>query len=975
MLKNNEKKSYKLKSLKTVKEQSQEKKPKFKKVGSYLELSCAQDRSILSKTENDSENLGEVEVETLENEQKPFFLDRVVDHFNKCWIYYAAPILIFALFMAVLYAFEIYPFSTDCMSNYDLLAQICPFIEHFYDVFSGKSSLFYSTAIMGGADVFGTLAYCCVSPFTFLFLLFGEGNVYYAVSFVLPLKLACVSISAIFFLRKSFKSIPDYVVLILSLLYAYCGYMFVANTYINWVDFLIYMPFVVMGFKRLVKEKKIRYFSIAYALMVYTCFSISSFAMILIFLIFVAYAFIVLEGEERWDVLAKSCISLVLVVAMCLPLMVPAFVAYAKSGRNTGLFENMANNLDAGHLYAKLSYILSDTLCLFCSIVYFIRFGVKDKKNKFLLFTGILIMLPVLIDEVNNLLNAGSYMSYALRFGFLNATYMLYLTGSLLNTLKERVGKPTILRTVCTVLFISFAVIAVLYIMNFNGDILEENLYDFSSMFAHSVGGLEVIAVIAAVIGGLLLIGSLLYYFRLTSLKTITYVLIAVFAVQISFYNIHLVKGNSFTPVRYEQFNAISDIIKENYESEEDGYYYRIKDYDDAITNVASFTTHTNCFSVFSSVIDADNFVAPTFFGYDGNDVNCMKSSGGLYFGDSLLGYKYYFIHNDQKFHRSQNRSYNTLLKDTEQSYFQGVRNELCFPNAYTTSSGDLNFVGSYYDDLQKLYSFLGGEGELFVDYDISPFKINYNETTKVYTVKVFLEEEGQWYMTHDFPEEYDIYYAYSNYSESNRFALTDDTIINFNYHLKAPLSYFYLYIKDYGDETSLTPATIAEYCKGRLLPLEKIEKLNELLQSRAAKYKIENGNKFVVSANAEDDETYLFMNYVAIDGFDIKVNGKDAEFIDNGLKFMLVKLEKGQNDVVIKYSSPYIKYGLVGIVLSAIIIFLLWLAYKKFPKVYETFRRPICVLAVTLAFAVTAFFIIYPSSLFFVKLFKLLIL
>ncbi len=971
MLKDNEKKSYRTSQLKVIKKSKGEAKPKYQKVGAYYELSYTKDRSLLVKQDFSCEKESVQEIV----EPKPFFLDRLTAHFNSCWIYYIAPILIFALFMAVLYSFNIYPFSTDCMSNYDLLAQICPFIEHFYDVFNGKSSLFYSTAIMGGADVFGTLAYCCVSPFTFLFLLFGQGNVYYAVSFVLPLKLSCVAISAMFFLRKSFKNIPDYVVLIVSLLYAYCGYMFVANTYINWVDFLIYMPFVVLGFKRLVKEKKIRYFSIAYALMVYTCFSISSFAMILIFLIFVAYAFIVCEGEERWEVLAKSCISLVLVVAICLPLMVPAFVAYAKSGRNTGLFENMANELDATHLYAKMSYIFSDTLCLFCSIVYFIRFGVKDKKNKFLLLTGVLIMLPVLIDEVNNLLNAGSYMSYALRFGFLNATYMLYLTGALLNSLKERAKKPTILTTVCTVLFASLAVIAVLYIMTFNSDILEENLYDFSSIFAHSVGGLEVIAVVAGVIGGLLIIGSLLYYFKLTSLKAITYVLIAVFSVQISFYNIHLVKGNAFNPVRYEQFNAISDIIKENYESEEDGYYYRIKDYDDAITNVASFTTHTNCFSVFSSVIDADNFVAPMFFGYDGNNVNCMKSSGGLFIGDSILGYKYYYIHNDRsEYHRSTRRTYNELLKDTQQSYFQGVKNEICFPNAYTTKSGDLKFSGSYYDDLQKLYNFLGGEGELFEDYEISPFKITYNETTKVYTIKVYLVAEGQWYLTHDFPEEYDIYYAYSNYNESNRFKLEEDTVINFNYHEEAPNSYFYLYVKDYGDDTSLTQAKIAEFCKGRLLPLAKIEELNELLHSRAAKYKIENGNKYVVSATAEDDETYLFMNYVAIDGFDIKVNGKDAEFIDNDLKFMLVKLEKGRNDVVIQYSSPYIKYGLVGVCLSAIIIFLLWLGVKKFPKVYKMFRNTICVMAVALAFAITAFFIVYPSTLFFFKLFKLLI-
>ena len=65
-------------------------------------------------------------------------------------------------------------FGSYSLSSYDLHAQVAPFIEHFFDVIDGKSSLFYSYAIAGGADVFGTLAYCCISPFTFLFLFFAK---------------------------------------------------------------------------------------------------------------------------------------------------------------------------------------------------------------------------------------------------------------------------------------------------------------------------------------------------------------------------------------------------------------------------------------------------------------------------------------------------------------------------------------------------------------------------------------------------------------------------------------------------------------------------------------------------------------------------------------------------------------------------------------------------------------------------------
>jgi hypothetical protein len=42
-----------------------------------------------------------------------------------------------------------------------------------------------------------------------------------------------------------------------------------------------------------------------------------------------------------------------------------------------------------------------------------------------MLVAGVLTLLPTIVDESMNLLNMGSYMSYALRFGFLNALYFL----------------------------------------------------------------------------------------------------------------------------------------------------------------------------------------------------------------------------------------------------------------------------------------------------------------------------------------------------------------------------------------------------------------------------------------------------------------------------------------------------------------------------------------------------------------------
>ena len=117
-------------------------------------------------------------------------------------------------------------------------------------------------------------------------------------------------------------------------------------------------------------------------------------------------------------------------------------------------------------------------------------------------------------------------------------------------------------------------------------------------------------------------------------------------------------------------------------------------------------------------------------------------------------------------------------------------------------------------------------------------------------------------------------------------------------------------------------------------------------------------------------------MNYVAIDGFTATVNGHKAELIDNGLNFMLVKLDKGENEVVISYSSPYIFYMLIGIALGAAIVALVWLLTKKLKRdglVYAVLAKIVNIAAYVIAAGVFGFFIAFPTGVFLVKLIALL--
>ena len=153
------------------------------------------------------------------NTKKNFGI-RLSEFLDKNYALFFAPLMAFIMYVAALYIYDVYPFGEKyTAASYDLSAQICPFIEHLFDVLDGKSTLTYSYAIVGGADVTGTFLYFFVSPFSFLFLVFGDGKVAHASSIVMIFKVMTVAFSGAWFTKKVFKDVPDYIAVAFGIIY------------------------------------------------------------------------------------------------------------------------------------------------------------------------------------------------------------------------------------------------------------------------------------------------------------------------------------------------------------------------------------------------------------------------------------------------------------------------------------------------------------------------------------------------------------------------------------------------------------------------------------------------------------------------------------------------------------------------------------------------------------------------------------
>lgn len=898
-----------------------------------------------------------------------------------------APVLVMLLYTVGLRIYDVYPFGSKyTAASYDLSAQICPFIEHLFDVLDGKSTLTYTYALAGGVDVTGTFLYFFISPFSFLFLIFGDGKVMYASSIVMLCKLAAVAASGAWFAQKLFKGIPDYVCVGVGVVYAYCGYTFVASTYISWVDFLIYMPLCAGAFRHFVKTDKFLPFAILMACCIYTCFSIACFSMFTVFPALVVYALFCVKKERRHKFIAYLCLSFFLAVVIALPVLLPALASYMNGGRGGGLFDKFWKGFDeissAGipskfdssefvdswttSVYRKWSYILSDSVFLALTVVWFFRKGLKDPFAKFMLVAGVFTLLPTIVDEAMLLMNMGSYMSYALRFGFLNALY--FLGGACLGLegicMKKRcaydgtplfepsaespqeeelvvvnergrdalkAGKPVKIKkartetayNICSCLLIAIGLLAAVllglilwaswYVTTDSGAAFVEKygsalpvlewLKNVPVSYAHSTGGVEVVAILFGIVSVVMIIGGFLVANKRVSPRLLSFVMIAVVGGQVCVYNNQMVVGNRSTQqTTLAKYQTLADSLNET----DDGYF-RVKDYgklgadengksflSNVWTACAPLVGNTNSFTVFSSMIDEDNFITYMLFGYQGNGTNSYKGqhdrknryNRGEAFGDAFLGYKYFFVPGGDTWKEVNGLSYTEKVMTTdengdeiqmnEQGYYV-FENTSVFPSAYRVKDGEFRFV--------------------------SPNTAN------------------------------------STYRKQNQAAL-----------------YEFLCGEKPTASTSEGAVSVAS-----------VKECSEYLWERAAESVTVEAGKITVQITAEADEC-LFMNFVASTGYAVTVNGKKAELIDNDLKFLSVALEEGENEVVFTYSSPYTKYFVIGTGAALVVLCAAAFVLKK-TKIVDYVAPVVSWTGILLATALVAFFMLLPTGAFMVKL------
>lgn len=366
---------------------------------------------------------------------------------NSQYLYLAAAFFLpFTIMLGIYACLEVHPFGNSTILTLDFQAQYIYYYEEIRRLLTEGGSWLYSWSRTLGGEFMGIVAYYMASPFNIVLVLFPKGMIADAVMFIQCLKIGAMGLTFGIYLHKTRRP-SDMMTLAFSMMYALCGYAVIQTIDPMWLDALVFLPLLILGTEKLIKEKKVILYISALSMIFITNYYIGYMCGIFTFLYYIYY-YSVVSGElgslrkegDRIPVPVRTFLRFAF--STLLSIMISAFMlwsawlslGFGKTGFSVTDF-SVALRFDFLDLFVKMlpgSYdtvrpnglpiIYSGILALIALPLYFVskKIPVKRKIASAVLLTVLVMSFMVnTIDLVWHGFSAPNWLNYRYSFVFI----------------------------------------------------------------------------------------------------------------------------------------------------------------------------------------------------------------------------------------------------------------------------------------------------------------------------------------------------------------------------------------------------------------------------------------------------------------------------------------------------------------------------------------------------------------------------
>ena len=863
----------------------------------------------------------------------------------------AAFLMTAVIVLAVYALYGIIPFGSNALLHRDGGLQMIDLFCWYKDVLAGKIPLNYSLAKSLGGNTFAVFSYYLASPFSLLIVFFDKSQMPLYMSTLFALKASFASCFAGIYLTHRFtpKGREKYVLaVLLSMSYGLSQYFISQNSNTMWLEGAYMLPLILMECERVIRGKKI--FRLILTLALAICFNWYSglidmmFAGVWVVFELIRHAVAGDSGKKEKATL-RFYVTAVLrfgLACICSLLLASAFLVptlfklsdrtYGKGGLSMLLDLGMTGNVLSVIMgYSPGMVSTPESVSLFAGSIVLLGVGMlfaagtKPLKEKILYgglltFTVLMFYWQPLVALFSLLRHVGAFWC---RYSYLGIFALIFLAASFYLEERELKIKTWIPIAMASV----FSLVSILLSVLFPGRGEEYMMTYAFEKVTNSECTNDLVPLITKILYPIVISVFMSLYLAARKEKT------AVRATIASLFCIcalsESVSGQLLLTGIYSTNDAVyvSDYVRQEEsllgEIEEDSFYRVVQTtyHSEHIDGVPASYNEPMAFgfnSVTSFVSDPDEDAI--YFldraGYAEYSTTITVTSSENLALDSLLSVKYIMLPSGDN-------------ADTGLEYCSGISG---FKNLY---------FNPYALPLAFTYK---GNGDYNRDFDESPLLVNDLFELLTDTEDVFIPigyeavetEDGTGYQI-DLGEEYDpeeyILYAelITNTDSGGMLRVNGEDLTYYSGYLAPSLVKIdtgekRITISLSFDNNEDTESVIKEV-RFYLLDTNKLEEASDIANKNVASESVlKDGYGSFTIYDADQDDS-LFISIPSNPGWEVTCNGKKVEPDKISGLFMSIPLEKGQNDIEMRYKTPFLTEGVIGsisglVLLAVVVIF-----------------------------------------------------
>ena len=786
-----------------------------------------------------------------------------------------------------------------------------------------------------GLDVVGQYSYYILGdPFAYLSLLFPLKYLRQAYHILIILRMYCVGIAFIAYCKYNKKE--GFSVLVGAIIYTFCGYvLYAAIKHPYFTNAAIILPLVFMGIDKILKENKYTFFTVIIAILAI----MNYYFLYIITILAVIYAIIkyVVEYKENGIKdfgikFVKTALCYIIGVMVSAIVLLPTIYGFLNSDRS-----GVSYTYYGLTYYEKMFFGQPDTLFWSKTFVSSILLAIipvailnrKNKENKTTLVNILVMIIILLVPFLGSAMNGFSFQSNRWIFGY--AFFMAYLVVLNLNE-DIKYNKKQIISMIISVLVFGLLSLTATRIRRVFVliPLIPASLIILAIIIRNTIGKdkktITNICKLSIVL--LVAINCISYAWASYDKKGCAYVsqYINMSKVNRSYKNY---LGN------IPQFDKCIKYIKKK-----DKGFYRVGT---AVYNNSNISIRQNYKGLNMYLSIGNKYVSN--FSKDlmilgANPTNALRELDSRTKITTLLGCKYYVVpknktqyipygyeqfkeEKDSVVYKNNNNLgvgafYNNYILQQDYDKLTPLEKEQALiETAVINEKPDNSKIDYGNDKITKIKTDTVKEIKCNIKEENKKFEITFNESVKNSELYLYFDN-----LKYDNQDEYYVKVNYNGVEKKQRVRDKKASA----YYVETPYILVNLgYNKEHKDgkiDVELTGVGNFTYNSIKVLAVSMDNYENDIAKLKENQFKVKEFKNNYIKGNISNKESGILQISTSYsNGWNAYVDGKKVNTINVNKGFIGIELDEGQHEVILKYSTPWLK---IGIIISAVGIIIL---------------------------------------------------